>query len=129
MALDVMATSDQSVSDAFAERTLQIINDGALALMMSIGHRTGLYDIMSCMPASSAGQIAAAAGLSERYVREWLGAMVTGGVVTYDRATDTYKLPPEHAACLTRASSPNLLESSASHLLHSTLGQTISARR
>jgi len=107
MALDVMATSDQSVSDAFAERTLQIINDGALALMMSIGHRTGLYDIMSCMPASSAGQIAAAAGLSERYVREWLGAMVTGGVVTYDRATDTYNLPPEHAACLTRASSPN----------------------
>ena len=81
MALDVMASSDQSVSDAFAERTLQIINDGALALMMSVGHRTGLFDIMSCMPASSAAQIAAAAGLSERYVREWLGAMVTGGIV------------------------------------------------
>ena len=107
MALDVLAGSDQSVSDAFAERTLQIVNDGALALMISVGHRTGLYDIMSCMPASSAGEIAAAGGLSERYVREWLGAMVTGGIVTYDGATDTYKLPPEHAACLTRANSPN----------------------
>ena len=100
VALDVMASSDRSVSDAFAERTLQIITDGALALMMSVGHRTGLFDIMSCMPASSAAQIAAAAGLSERYVREWLGAMVTGRIVTYDRATETYMLPVEHAACV-----------------------------
>ena len=107
MSLDAVASNDRSVSDAFAERTLQIINDGALALMMSIGHRTGLYDIMSCMPPATASQIAAAAGLSERYVREWLGAMVTGGIVTYDHAADAYTLPAEHAACLTRASSPN----------------------
>lgn len=107
MSLNVLAGSEQSVSDAFAERTLQIINDGALALMIGVGHRTGLYDIMSCMPASSAGQIAAAGGLSERYVREWLAAMVTGGIVSYDGATDSYRLPPEHAACLTRAASPN----------------------
>jgi 2-polyprenyl-3-methyl-5-hydroxy-6-metoxy-1,4-benzoquinol methylase len=107
MTLDVLPATDRSVSDAFAERTLQIINDGALALMLSIGHRTGLFDIMGSMPASSSAQIAAATGLSERYVREWLGAMVTGGIVTYDGATDTYKLPVEHASCLTRAASPN----------------------
>ena len=40
-------SSDQSVAEAFAERTLQIINDGALALMMSVGHRTGLFDTMA----------------------------------------------------------------------------------
>ena len=34
-------------------------------------------------------------------MREWLGAMVTGGIFDYDPAHRTYSLPPEHAACLT----------------------------
>ena len=33
--------------------------------------------------------------------------MVTGGIVEHDAATDSFLLPAEHAACLTRASSPN----------------------
>jgi 2-polyprenyl-3-methyl-5-hydroxy-6-metoxy-1,4-benzoquinol methylase len=47
--------------------------------------------------------IAAAAGLNERYVREWLGAMVTARVVDFDPATTRFWLPQEHAAFLTRA--------------------------
>ena len=46
---------------------------------------------------------AARADLQPRYVREWLGAMVTGGIAEYDPATGTYRLPAEHAACLTEA--------------------------
>ena len=91
----------------FSERTLQIINDASLALMMSIGHRTGLFDSMAHLPPSTAAQIARASQLNERYVREWLGAMVTGGIVEFDPSSDTYVLPPEHASCLTRESSPN----------------------
>ena len=98
---------EKSKTEQFSEKTLQIVNNAALALMMSIGHRTGLFDTMADLPASTAGGIAQTAGLNERYVREWLGAMVTGGIVEYDAASDTYLLPPEHAACLTRASSPN----------------------
>jgi 2-polyprenyl-3-methyl-5-hydroxy-6-metoxy-1,4-benzoquinol methylase len=45
--------------------------------------------------------------LNERYVREWLGAMVVGRVVEYDPEDGTYYLPQEHAAWLTRAASPN----------------------
>ena len=45
-------------------------------------------------------------GLNERYVREWLGAMVSSGVVDYDARDGTYALPPEHAAFLTRAATP-----------------------
>src|SRR5262249_37520466 len=48
-----------------------------------------------------------AAGLQERYVREWLGAMVTGRIVEHDPVANTYYLPPEHAASLTRAATPN----------------------
>ncbi|MCG8432753.1 MAG: class I SAM-dependent methyltransferase, partial [Gammaproteobacteria bacterium] len=41
------------------------------------------------------------AGLNERYVREWLGAMTTGGVVEAD-GQGKFHLPREHAAILTR---------------------------
>jgi SAM-dependent methyltransferase len=102
-----LATLDRSAAEHFSERTFRIINDASLALMMSIGHRTGLFDSMAHLPPSTAAQIAKAAQLNERYVREWLGAMVTGRIVEYEAATGRYRLPPEHAASLTREASPN----------------------
>ena len=74
---------DQAKSEAFAERMIGILNDAALALMASIGHRTGLFDAMAGMPPSSSEQIASAANLNERYVRELLGAMTVGGIVEH----------------------------------------------
>jgi SAM-dependent methyltransferase len=101
-----------SRAEVFAGRMLTVLNDAALALMLSSGHRTGLFDALARLgrPAGSP-EIAEAAGLSERYVREWLGAMVTGGVVEYDPAGRTYLLPPEHAACLTRGAGANMAAS------------------
>jgi hypothetical protein len=75
---------NQAKAEEFAERMIGILNGGALALMSSIGHRTALFDVMSDLPPSTSEQIARAASLNERYVREWLGAMVTGGIVEYD---------------------------------------------
>jgi 2-polyprenyl-3-methyl-5-hydroxy-6-metoxy-1,4-benzoquinol methylase len=102
-----LAVPEAPAAENFAERAFEIINHAGLALMLSVGHRTGLFDIMSTLPASSAAAIAAAAGLNERYVREWLGAMVTGRIVRFDERAGTYQLPAEHAAFLTRAASPN----------------------
>jgi SAM-dependent methyltransferase len=77
--------------------------------MFSVGHRTGLFDKLATLPPSTSDEIAAAAGLNERYVREWLGAMVTGRIVDYDPASRAYSLPPEHAVALTRAAGPDNL--------------------
>ncbi|MXQ11740.1 class I SAM-dependent methyltransferase [Microvirga makkahensis] len=96
---------DQQTAEAFAARAADIVNSGAIAIMLSIGHRTGLFDTMAKMSPSTSIQIARAAELSERYVREWLAALVTGGIVTYDPARKTYTLPAEHAASLTREGS------------------------
>ena len=98
-----LKTFDPERAEAFAARLLSALNDGALCLMVSIGHRTGLFDTMSRTDAGTSADIASRAGLNERYVREWLGAMVAGGVVEYDPATARYRLPPEHAGSLTRA--------------------------
>lgn len=62
---------------------------------------------MAELPPSTSADIARAARLQERYVREWLGAMVTGGIVTYGPDDQLYTLPPEHAALLTRRATPN----------------------
>ena len=65
---------DRAKADVFAERTLSALNNGALCLMMSIGHRTGLLDVLRGLPSATSTDIAGKAGLNERYVREWLGS-------------------------------------------------------
>jgi 2-polyprenyl-3-methyl-5-hydroxy-6-metoxy-1,4-benzoquinol methylase len=105
MALEV----DTKRAEAFAGGILGMVNGGFLSLMMSIGHRTGLFDTLATLPPSSSEEIAHAARLDERYVREWLGAMVVGRIVEYAPETQTYHLPQEHALCLTRAAGPDNL--------------------
>ena len=100
---------DPVKAEAFGEKVIGVLNGGALALMLSLGHRTGLFDVMARIPPGDSTAIAKAAKKNERYVREWLGAMVTGGIVDYDVASGAYSLPPEHAASLTRAARPNNL--------------------
>src|SRR5262245_44598025 len=94
---------DQTKADVFAGKLLTALNHGALCLMVSVGHRTGLFDVMCKAPPATSAELAAQAGLNERYVREWLGAMTTARVVEVDPATHKFSLPPEHAAFLTRA--------------------------
>jgi ubiquinone/menaquinone biosynthesis C-methylase UbiE len=94
---------DQVKKDAFAAKMVGVLNGAILALMTSIGRQTGLFEAMAALPPSTSDEIAKSAGLDERYVREWLGAMVTGGIIEYDAPAHTYVLPREHAAVLTRA--------------------------
>jgi 2-polyprenyl-3-methyl-5-hydroxy-6-metoxy-1,4-benzoquinol methylase len=94
-------------TEAFTQKLIDSINGSAVVLMTSIGHRVRLFDTMNELGAATSEKIANEAGLNERYVREWLGAMVTGGIVEHDPSACTYYLPPEHAAVLTRAASPN----------------------
>lgn len=96
-------------ADAFAERLIEIGNNAAIALMISVGHRTGLFDALEEMPPSTSEEIATVAGLNERYVREWLAAMSVGGIVLYDPVQECYRLPVEHAAFLTRGAAPDNL--------------------
>ena len=99
--------NDEKPVDAFADQIMNMLNQGALSLMLSIGHRTGLFDGMGELPPSTAEQIATHTGLHARYVREWLGAMVAGEIVRYDPSTDRYHLPDNHAALLTRNATPD----------------------
>src|SRR5215470_9678373 len=93
------APFDPEKAAAFGGRIMQILGGGLLSLMVDIGHRTGLFAAASEGWATS-DQLAARAGLNERYVREWLGAMTAAGITEYDPAAGTFLLPPEHACVL-----------------------------
>ena len=97
---DARPAVDPAAVEAFAGQLLSIYSGSLLNYMIDLGHRTGLFAAAAQGPATSA-ELADRAGLTERYVREWLAATVTGGIVDYDAGAGTYWLPPERAACLT----------------------------
>jgi len=108
--IDPDSLDDERVA-AFAEQVFGWYTGGFLTFMVDLGHRTGLFDAASIGPATSR-ELADRAGLEERYVREWLGALVTAGVFEFDAVARTYTLPAEHAACLTGDDERNLAPTS-----------------
>jgi SAM-dependent methyltransferase len=102
---------DRKRVQEFARKLFGHYTSGVLTLMVDIGQRTGLFEA-AAKGGGTSQQIAERAGLNERYVREWLGAMATGGIMEYDAVSRTFRLPAEHAVCLTGTSSRNLAASS-----------------
>ena len=96
-------------TEEFAARMVGTIDSASLAVLLSVGHQTRLFDTMAELPPATSAQIADAAGLNERYVREWLGGVAAARVVDYDPAAQTYTLPRHRAAVLTHAAGPDNL--------------------
>jgi 2-polyprenyl-3-methyl-5-hydroxy-6-metoxy-1,4-benzoquinol methylase len=103
-----LPTHTTSDPEAVAMRLLGVLNDGGIAVLASIGYRTGLFDTLAVLPPATSTQIADAAGLHERYVREWLGGVVSAGFVDYDPAARTYALRADHAPFFTGRGPDNL---------------------
>ena len=101
-------TIDRKRVEAFEHQLVDTLNHGALCLMLSVGHRTGLLDVLAESGPADAATLAARAGLNERYVTEWLGAMTAGGIVEHDPDAGTYELPVEHAQLITCWADENL---------------------
>jgi len=101
------AQFDQQRANAFADRLINALNEGAVCQLISIGHRTGLFDTLSRHGGGNSATIAEQAGLNERYVREWLNGMTVGKIVHYDPGSCHYHLPHEHASFLTREATPD----------------------
>ena len=98
---------DEARVEAFAGRLFGLYGGGMVALIIDLAHRTGLLEAAAQGPATSA-ELADRAGLTERYARECLGCLVTAGIIDYDPAARTYRLPAEHAVVLTGPGSLNL---------------------
>lgn len=96
---------DPQKMEATAGKIMSMYVGQMMTYMIDIGHRTGLLATAAQGPGTAA-ELAARAGLIERYVTEWLGAVVTGGLFDYDAETSTYSLPPESGVVLTAGPMP-----------------------
>src|SRR5215510_13543610 len=84
----------------------QVLGDLAACyggVMASLGDRLGLYDVLAGAGPLTSTEVAERSGCAERYVREWLNSQVAAGYIEYDPPTESYTLPPEHAAVLSDA--------------------------
>lgn len=113
---DLSTNHVTETAETFAARLAGVIDNGALAVMVSIGHRLGLFETLRGRVAFTSAELAIEVGLAERYVREWLAVMATGRIVTYEPGTKQYSLPPEHASCLVRGAPLGNLAVFAQHV-------------
>lgn len=91
---------------AFAMRTINDIAAGYTGVMVSLGHKLGLYKALAGAGPLSAKEVATRSRCAERYVREWLNAQAASGYLGYHAVSDTYELSPEQAAVLADEESP-----------------------
>lgn len=100
--------------DALVERLFLATVGTWDVLAVYIGDRLGLYRILAERGATTSGALAEAAGLSERYVREWLEHQASSGILQVDDAradvvARRYTLPPGHDEALVDETSLNCI--------------------
>jgi 2-polyprenyl-3-methyl-5-hydroxy-6-metoxy-1,4-benzoquinol methylase len=99
-------TIDTAKLDALVARVLGDLSAGYGGVMVSLGHRLGLYKAMAEAGPLTSHELASRASCAERYVREWLNSQVAGGYVFYHAVSGTYELTPEQVLVLANEDSP-----------------------
>ena len=97
---------DSQKLDRLLDAAVGDLSAGYGGVMISLGHKLGLYRAMAGAGPLSAAEVARRGECAERYVREWLNAQVAGGYVAYHPSSETYELTPEQAMVLADETSP-----------------------
>lgn len=97
---------DTKEQESFQARLFEELNSGMSCLVLELGYRLGLIQALASGSGMSPSELADQFGYSDRYVREWLEAMVAGGVLSHDPNNDRFSLPLAHAEVLTEPNSP-----------------------
>ncbi len=97
---------DVQKAEAFVGKVLNDTSATLVTVLAALGDRLGLFKTLAAIGPATSAELAARAGVDERYAREWLGGMTTAGYVTHDAETGRFALPPEHAAALAEEGGP-----------------------
>ena len=97
---------DENRATEFTGRVLADTAAAATIVLAALGDRMGLFKDLAAHGPATSGELAGRTGLSERYVREWLGGMFAAGYLTYDDTQQRYALPAEHAPTLATEPGP-----------------------
>ena len=96
---------DQEKLERFAEHAVSDLGGGYMGIMVSLGHKLGLYRAMAGAGPLRAEDVARRTGCEPRYVREWLNSQVAGEYLDY-HGDGLFELNPEQAVVLADEDSP-----------------------
>ena len=97
---------DDAKLHQFVGQMLFDLGGAASIALVRIGDALGLYKIMHERGPMTVSEFAAAAGVNQRYLREWLSHQAASNYVSYDRETQKFALPPEQAMVFAVEDSP-----------------------
>ena len=94
------AQVDSEKLQQFTRNVSRSVMGGLNCALTLVGDQLGLYRTLNELGPASSQQLADAARLSERWVREWLYQQSCIGQIEYDEEQDTFHLTPEAALVL-----------------------------
>jgi 2-polyprenyl-3-methyl-5-hydroxy-6-metoxy-1,4-benzoquinol methylase len=97
---------DEAKLHQFVGQMLSDLGGAASVALVRIGDALGLYKALHNGGAMTVTELAAAAGVNQRYLREWLSHQAASNYVSYDPATQKFALPPEQAMIFAIEDSP-----------------------
>jgi 2-polyprenyl-3-methyl-5-hydroxy-6-metoxy-1,4-benzoquinol methylase len=97
---------DEGKLNVFIGQMLGDLGGASSVAMVRLGGSLGLYDTLHANGPMTSAQLAKAAKVHERYLREWLSHQAASNYLAYDAKTDTFSLPPEQAMVFANQGSP-----------------------
>ncbi|HKU97483.1 MAG TPA: class I SAM-dependent methyltransferase [Vineibacter sp.] len=97
---------DEAKLNQFVGQLLGDLGGAASVALVRIGDALGLYKTLHAKGAMTCAELAAQAGVHQRYLREWLSHQAASNYLTYDPETGKFALPPEQAMVFAVEESP-----------------------
>src|ERR1700740_3064949 len=116
MATMVSASTTGPNLDQALQFAFKVVADLASAMntpLIYIGDQLGIFKAMADGKPVNSEELAQKTGLTERYLREWMKAMIAAEYLSYDPDTGRTSLSPEHALVLAKDGSPVFLMGAA----------------
>ncbi|KAJ8029178.1 putative methyltransferase C1B3.06c [Holothuria leucospilota] len=102
--------SQEDSSEDFGSKLGSVVTNGFTCISIAMGAEVGLFDVLAdCKEPKTSQELAQISGMKERYIREWLGAMVTAGIVDIDSSGERFSLPAHRIPYLTKNGSKNVM--------------------
>lgn len=102
-------TVAQAKLDVLLEKMVSDMGAAAVAPLVILGDRLGLYKALAERGSMTSESLAEATGTTERYVREWCAAQAGSGYIDYDAATGCFSMTPEQQAVFADDDSPTCM--------------------
>src|SRR5215510_6278019 len=97
---------DEGKLYAFIGQMLGDLGGASSVAMVRLGGSLGLYEALHANGPMTSAQLAKAASVHERYLREWLSHQAASNYLAYDAKTEKFSLPPEQAMVFAHEESP-----------------------